>query len=184
MTEPAIRVTGLTKRYGKLTAVDGIDLAVARGELFSLLGPNGAGKTTTIKMLCCLTRPSAGSAAVLGHDVEHFYNRDRLQCLGRAIGFRIVMAIVFGSGSESFGYMIENVFQRGYSQESEMAADRFGLELVYRAYGKMEGIDRLFQIILDERNTPEWAYMFSTHPSPAQRIENLKAYSEVLGRTP
>jgi ABC-2 type transport system ATP-binding protein len=66
----AIRVTGLTKRYGKLTAVDGIDLTVDRGELYSLLGPNGAGKTTTIKMLCCLTRPSAGSAAVLGHDVE------------------------------------------------------------------------------------------------------------------
>lgn len=123
-------------------------------------------------------------AFVLGHELGHFHSRDHLQGLGRAIGFRIIMAAVFGSGSDSFGYMIENVFQRGYSQESEKAADRFGLELVYRAYGKMEGVDRLFQIILDADRAPEWAYMFSTHPSPAQRIENLKAYSEVLRTTP
>jgi Zn-dependent protease with chaperone function len=123
-------------------------------------------------------------AFVLGHELGHFHSRDHLQGLGRAIGFRIIMAVVFGSGSESFGYMIESVFQRGYSQESEKAADRFGLELVYRAYGKMEGVDRLFQIILDENKIPEWAYMFSTHPSPARRIENLKAYSEVLRKTP
>jgi ABC-2 type transport system ATP-binding protein len=53
-----------------LTAVDGIDLSVAPGELFSLLGPNGAGKTTTIKMLCCLLRPTGGTATVMGHDVR------------------------------------------------------------------------------------------------------------------
>ncbi len=123
-------------------------------------------------------------AFVLGHELGHYYNRDHLQGLGRAIGFRIVLAILFGAGSDSFGTMIENVFQRGYSQDSEKAADRFGLELVFRTYGKMEGVDRLFQIIQDERKTPEWAYMFSTHPSPAKRIENLKAYSEVLRRTP
>ena len=71
MSRPdAIRISGLTKRYGDLAAVDGVDLAVAPGELFSLLGPNGAGKTTTIKMLCCLVRPTAGSAEVLGHDIS------------------------------------------------------------------------------------------------------------------
>ena len=49
----AIEVQGLTRVFGDLRAVDGIDLSIRRGELFSLLGPNGAGKTTTIKMLCC-----------------------------------------------------------------------------------------------------------------------------------
>ncbi len=65
----AIRTAGLLKTFGDHVAVDGIDLSVASGELFSLLGPNGAGKTTTIKMLCCLLRPSAGTASIMGHDV-------------------------------------------------------------------------------------------------------------------
>ena len=66
----AIAASALTKQYGDLVAVNGIDLAVQRGELFALLGPNGAGKTTTIRMLCCLLRPTAGTASVLGHDVR------------------------------------------------------------------------------------------------------------------
>lgn len=123
-------------------------------------------------------------AFVLGHELGHFYNRDHLQGMGRSIGFRIVMAALLGAGSESFGNMIEFVFQRGYSQDSEKAADRFGLELVYSAFGKMEGVERLFQIIMDEHKTPEWAYMFATHPSPAQRIEDLKAYADVLRSQP
>ncbi len=69
----AIQVTGLTKRYGPpetgLLAVDHIDFAVQRGEIFGFLGPNGAGKTTTIRMLTGLTQPTAGSARVLGLDL-------------------------------------------------------------------------------------------------------------------
>lgn len=66
----AIRATGLAKTFGDQVAVAGLDLTVPQGELFSLLGPNGAGKTTTIKMLCCLLRPSSGTASILGHDIE------------------------------------------------------------------------------------------------------------------
>jgi len=66
----AIEISGLTRKFGELTAVDGIDLTVGTGELFSVLGPNGAGKTTTIKMLCCLLRPSGGTATILGHDIR------------------------------------------------------------------------------------------------------------------
>lgn len=58
----AIEIQGLTKRYGPIIAVDGLDLTVRQGELFALLGVNGAGKTTTIKMLSCLTRPDGGDA--------------------------------------------------------------------------------------------------------------------------
>ncbi len=67
--QPAVSVRGLAKRYGKVEAVRGIDFEVAPGEIFGFLGPNGAGKTTTINMLCTLANPSAGSAAVAGHDV-------------------------------------------------------------------------------------------------------------------
>ena len=67
--ESAVRTKGLTKRYGELLAVDGLELEIAAGQFFGLLGPNGSGKTTTIHMLSTLVRPSAGSAIVAGHDV-------------------------------------------------------------------------------------------------------------------
>jgi ABC-2 type transport system ATP-binding protein len=66
---PAIVVRGLTKSFGEIQAVRGVDFEVATGEVFGFLGPNGAGKTTTINMLCTLARPTAGSATVAGHDV-------------------------------------------------------------------------------------------------------------------
>lgn len=62
----AIEVRGLVKRYGALTAVDGLDLVMRRGECFGLLGPNGAGKTTTVEILEGLNDPSAGDVQVLG----------------------------------------------------------------------------------------------------------------------
>jgi ABC-2 type transport system ATP-binding protein len=66
----AIQTFSLSKKFGDLIAVDDIDLSIKEGELFSLLGPNGAGKTTAIKMLCCLLRPSSGTATVMGHDIN------------------------------------------------------------------------------------------------------------------
>jgi ABC-2 type transport system ATP-binding protein len=65
----AIGIHGLTKEFGSLVAVDGLELEVPRGEVFGLLGPNGSGKTTAIRMLCGLLAPSAGSATVAGIDV-------------------------------------------------------------------------------------------------------------------
>ena len=65
----AVKTIGLTKTYKELTAVDRLDLTIPQGELFSLLGVNGAGKTTTIKMLCCLTRPTAGDAFLNGSSI-------------------------------------------------------------------------------------------------------------------
>jgi len=67
---PAIIETrDLTRRFGDLVAVDRLNLAVERGEIFGLVGPDGAGKTTTLRMLCGLMNPSEGSATVAGHDV-------------------------------------------------------------------------------------------------------------------
>jgi len=65
----AVSVSGLTKRYGEVEAVRGVDFAVEVGETFGFLGPNGAGKSTTISMLCTLVSPTAGSALVAGHDI-------------------------------------------------------------------------------------------------------------------
>src|ERR671934_404981 len=69
MSDVAIRVEGLTKRFGAVTALDGIDLEVPARTVFGLLGPNGAGKTTTIRILATVLEPDAGRAEVLGRDV-------------------------------------------------------------------------------------------------------------------
>jgi ABC-2 type transport system ATP-binding protein len=74
---PAIVAAGLTKRFGRFTAVDRLDLSIARGEVVGFLGPNGAGKSTTIRMLCGLLRPSDGRAVVAGFDVAREPERVR-----------------------------------------------------------------------------------------------------------
>ena len=71
MTTPAIRATDVTKRYGSLTAVDGVSLEVHPGEIFGIIGPNGAGKTTFMECLEGLRRPTSGTIDVLGEDPSH-----------------------------------------------------------------------------------------------------------------
>src|SRR5262245_25196432 len=73
----AIEIRGITKRYGTVQALAGIDLAISPGEFFGLLGPNGAGKTTLISVLAGLVRADGGTARVLGHDVVADYRSAR-----------------------------------------------------------------------------------------------------------
>jgi ABC-2 type transport system ATP-binding protein len=105
----ALEASGLVKSFGKVRAVDGVDLAVRSGSVYGVLGPNGAGKTTTIRMLATLLRPDEGSAQVLGHDIvreadavrglvsltgqmasvdEDLTGRENLILLGRLLGLR------------------------------------------------------------------------------------------------
>jgi len=103
----AVQTLNLSRKFGDLTAVDGIDLNIKKGELFALLGPNGAGKTTTINMLCCLLKPTGGIARIMGYDVlkqpyrvkeiigvspqetvisERLNSRENLELIGRTHG--------------------------------------------------------------------------------------------------
>ena len=68
--DSAIVIKDLVKQFEDVTAVDGVNLEVKKGELFSLLGPNGAGKTTTINILCGILKPTKGTAIVGGYDVR------------------------------------------------------------------------------------------------------------------
>ena len=77
MSLPAIRISGVAKRYGTLQALGGVDLEIGQGEFFGLLGPNGAGKTTLISALSGLVRPDAGSLEIMGHDVVADYRNAR-----------------------------------------------------------------------------------------------------------
>jgi ABC-2 type transport system ATP-binding protein len=71
MSDTAVEITGLRKTYGDKHAVDGLDLTIARGEVFALLGPNGAGKSTTVEILEGYRKRSAGQVSVLGVDPAH-----------------------------------------------------------------------------------------------------------------
>jgi len=88
---PVVEISALRRTFGSVTAVDSLDLAVERGEVFGLLGPNGAGKTTTIRVLATLLPPTSGSARVCGFDVTRQPNEVR-----RRIGY--VMQQTFQSG--------------------------------------------------------------------------------------
>src|SRR5919204_6552979 len=101
--EDAILTKDLRKAYGKVQALDGLDLRVGRGTIFGLLGPNGAGKSTTVKILTTLTRPDSGSAQVAGFDVLAEPQRIR-----RAIG---VVGQRPGSAEEATGR--ENLVLQG-----------------------------------------------------------------------
>ena len=80
----AIAVEGLVRRFGEVTAVDGIDLKVHKGEIFGFLGPNGAGKTTVIRMLITLLAPTQGRITVAGYDAVHQANEVRIR-IGAAL---------------------------------------------------------------------------------------------------
>ncbi|MGO9094901.1 MAG: ATP-binding cassette domain-containing protein [Bryobacteraceae bacterium] len=83
-----IRATGLTRRFGALTALDRLDLEIPRGEIFGLVGPDGAGKTTTVRLLCGLLDPSEGRVEVAGHDVarEPDAVKDRIGYMAQRFG--------------------------------------------------------------------------------------------------
>jgi ABC-2 type transport system ATP-binding protein len=66
---PTIEIAGLTKVFGEIRALDGVDLTVPEGSVFGFLGPNGAGKTTTLRILTGLARPTSGYVSILGADV-------------------------------------------------------------------------------------------------------------------
>ncbi len=84
MSEYAVETNALSRSFGTVRAVDGVDLAVPSGEIYGFLGPNGAGKTTVIRMLTTLLLPTSGSARVAGHDVVSEPNGVRLR-IGAAL---------------------------------------------------------------------------------------------------
>jgi ABC-2 type transport system ATP-binding protein len=107
MGDWVIETENLTRQFKKVTAVDGLNLAVARGEIFGLVGPDGAGKTTTIRMLCAIMDPSAGSARVAGFDTVR-----QSEEIKRRIGYMAQRFNLYGdlSVSENLDFFAD-VFQ-------------------------------------------------------------------------
>lgn len=131
--EKSISVRGLTKRFGDFTAVDHISFDVAKGEIFGFLGANGAGKTTAMRILCGLSRPTAGEGTVAGFDI-----RTRQEDIKKHIGymsqrFSLYPDLKVGENIELFGG-IYGLNDKQIAQKRESMLERLGLEKAEKMY--------------------------------------------------
>ena len=121
LSDLVIQTDGLTKRYGKIVAVDGLSMEVRRGHVYGLLGPNGSGKTTTMGMLLGLVRPTSGSFSLFGSSDGH---RDALHRIGSVIETPAFYPYL--SGRENLAYF-QGISGRGEPSELDELLERVGL---------------------------------------------------------
>ena len=146
----AIRIQSLTKRYGRRTAVEGLDLAVPEGSLFGFLGPNGSGKTTTIRVLLGLLRPTAGRAAVLGLDAWRDSPRIK-EDVGYLPGDPRLYPWLTGAGALRLSGAARG---RDLSREGGELAERFDLDLQAPARTMSRGTRQKLAILLALAHRP------------------------------
>jgi ABC-2 type transport system ATP-binding protein len=123
----AIKVNKLLRKYGKFTAVKGIDFEVKEGEIFGFLGPNGAGKSTTISMLCTLLKPTSGDATVNGFDIITQPNEVR-QSIGVIFQDPSLDERLTGRENLDFHAMIYNVPRKEYEERVDELLDMVELK--------------------------------------------------------
>ncbi len=130
--ELAIEARGLTRRFGSLVAVNGIELHIPRGRIYGFLGPNGSGKSTTIRMLCGLIKPSGGTIRVLGLDIPQ-----QSELLRRRVGYMTQRFSLWEdlSARENLNFMASI-----YTLEPRHATQR--IEAAVREYRLQEFLDR------------------------------------------
>ncbi len=169
---PLARLEGAHKRFGKITALDGLDLAVNRGELLALLGPNGAGKSTAISLLLGLQQPDRGSAALFGEEPQSIDARRRIGVMMQEINFSPVMSprelIAQTASYYPTPYEVAAVIKR---MEIEKLADR--------PYGKLSGGQkRQVQFAMAIAGRPE--LLFLDEPTVGLDVQAREALWRVL----
>ncbi|MCK2184647.1 ABC transporter ATP-binding protein [Halomonas getboli] len=137
-----IRTRGLSKRFGDTLAVDSLELAVARGEVYGFLGPNGSGKSTTLRMLCGLLRPSAGEIEVLGHRLP-----GEAEALKRRLGYMTQSFSLYRdlSVAENLAFLaaVHELPRREAHKRREALLARYRLERFrHRLAGTLSGGER------------------------------------------
>jgi ABC-2 type transport system ATP-binding protein len=174
----AIRTRGLTRRFGALVAVDGVDLEIPRAQIYGFLGPNGSGKSTTIRMLCGLLTPSGGEAEVLGLHVP----RDA-EKLRRKIGYMTQRFSLYEDLTvrENLGFLAEvySLPGRGRAQiEAQLA--RFGLaERAAQRTGTLSGGQRQ-RLALAGATLHGPELLFLDEPTSAVDPESRREFWETL----
>src|SRR5882672_1763032 len=169
---PLASLNGAVKRYGRLTALDGFNLAVNRGELLALLGPNGAGKSTAISILLGLQRPDAGSAALFGEDPQSIEARRRIGIMMQEINLSAVMR------PRELIAQVASYYPSPY--EVEFVIKRLSIEaLADRPYGKLSGGQkRQVQFAMAICGRPE--LLFLDEPSVGLDLNARAALWQVL----
>lgn len=121
-------------------------------------------------------------AFILGHELGHYRNRDHLRALGRGIVFSLVFAVTTGRDVSNVGINVADLALRSFSRKQELAADDFGLELVYTQYGHVDGAWRLFERWDDANDVSlDIAGYTSTHPRPGDRVAVLEELAKSRG---
>jgi Zn-dependent protease with chaperone function len=121
-------------------------------------------------------------AFVLGHELGHYRNRDHLRALGRGIVFSVFLAAVTDGDASNLGVNVADLALRSFSRKQELAADEFGLELVYTNYGHVNEAWRLFERWDDQdRSLLDIVSYTSTHPQPDNRIDSLEQLARDRG---
>ena len=153
-SDAAIRTRGLTKTFGRTTALADLDLEVRAGEVFGYLGPNGAGKTTTIRLLMGMLRPSAGSAAVLGHDAWR-----QSVAVHRQVGYLAGEPVLYPrlTGRQHVGYFLalrDGLHTGTDAERAHALAERLDLDLSRPAHTLSKGNRQKLVVVLALMSAP------------------------------
>jgi ABC-2 type transport system ATP-binding protein len=160
MSETAITIENLTKKFEDKTAVENLSLQVFKGELFGLLGPNGAGKTTTINILCGLVKPSSGSAKIFGSDVQKETQKVKEQ-IGVCIQETAIYPYLSGKENlELFGNLY-GMNKKAIRERSKILLAKMGLQDdAKRVTAKYSGgMKRRLSLALALMHDPEIAFL-------------------------
>ena len=159
-TGAAIVITNLTKKFGDVTAVDGLSLEVEHGELFGLLGPNGAGKTTIINVLCGLLEPTRGSVRVRGYDVQKDPQKIK-KLIGVCTQETAVYPYLTGRENVEFFGQLYTLSPEALRTNTETLLDKLGLaEDAHRRVGQYSGgMKRRVNLLLALVHDPEIAFL-------------------------
>ena len=184
-----IEASGLVKRFGDLTAVDGVDLRVEQGEVYGFLGPNGAGKSTTVRMLTTLLRPTAGTASVAGHDVVSGAAQVR-RAIGVALQDAAIDPIMTGRELVDFQAVLFGIPKKAARVRRDELLDRVGLTAAAdRRVGEYSGgMRRRLDLAMSLVHEPEVLFLDepTTGLDPMSRVglwEEVRRLNTELGTT-
>lgn len=179
MTELAVQAHGLCKDFGKVKAVNGLNLEVPRSRIYGFLGPNGSGKTTAIRMLCGLLTPTAGDIDVLGYSIP-----DEAEALRLKVGYMTQKFSLFGdlTVEENLQFMADI-----YTLDRKLKAGRIGLAIERYELGKLArqragtlsgGQKQRLALAASTLHGPE--LLFLDEPTSAVDPENRRSFWEAL----
>ena len=179
MTELAIQAHNLGKTFGKVKAVQSLDLEVPHSRIYGFLGPNGSGKSTTIRMLCGLLTPTSGNISVLGYSIP-----DEAEALRLKVGYMTQKFSLFEDLTviENLQFMadIYTLERRLQKQRIGLAADRYGLtKLLKQRAGILSGGEKQkLALAATTLHGPE--LLFLDEPTSSVDPENRRAFWEIL----